>query len=202
MGPSGSGKSTLLHCMAGLDSVTDGHVYIGGRDLSELSDRELTILRRDRVGFVFQAFNLVPTMSALENITLPFTLGRRAPDGEWLDEVVTTVGIADRLAHRPSQLSGGQQQRVAIARALATRPDIVFADEPTGNLDTRSGTEVLGLLRRAVDRFAQTVVIVTHDPTAAAHADSVVFLVDGRVVDHMDAPSTQRVLDRLKDLGG
>ena len=202
MGPSGSGKSTLLHCMAGLDSVTSGQVFIGGRELSELSDRELTVLRRDHVGFVFQAFNLVPTMTARENIVLPFTLAGRAPDSEWLDEVVATVGLTDRLRHRPHELSGGQQQRVAVARALVTRPDIVFADEPTGNLDTTSGAEVLGLLRRAVDRFRQTVVIVTHDPMAASHADSVVFLVDGRVVDRVNEPTQQTVFDRLKDLGG
>jgi putative ABC transport system ATP-binding protein len=202
MGPSGSGKSTLLHCMAGLDSVTSGHVFIGERDLAQLSDRELTVLRRDHVGFVFQAYNLVPTMSAVENIVLPFTLGGRDPDPDWLDDVVATVGLQDRLRHRPAQLSGGQQQRVAVARALVTKPDIVFADEPTGNLDTHSGVEVLGLLRRAVDRFAQTVVLVTHDATAAAYADAVVFLVDGRIVDRMEEPTAQRVLDRLKDLGG
>ena len=176
MGPSGSGKSTLLHCMAGLDSLTRGQVFLGDRDLAQLSDRELTLVRRDRIGFVFQAFNLVPTLSALDNIRLPFTLGGRDPDRAWLEEVVATVGLDGRLAHRPAELSGGEQQRVAVARALVTRPEIVFADEPTGNLDSRSSGEVLGLLRRAVDQFAQTVVMVTHDPVAAAFADSVAFL--------------------------
>jgi putative ABC transport system ATP-binding protein len=202
MGPSGSGKSTLLHCMAGLDTVTSGRVTIAGQDLADLDDRRLTLLRRERIGFVFQAYNLVPTLSAVENIVLPFTLGGRSADPEWLDEVVGAVGMRDRLRHRPSQLSGGQQQRVAVARALVTRPEIVFADEPTGNLDTRSGAEVLALLRRAVDEFGQTVAMVTHDAGAAAQADSVVFLEDGRVVDGMDDPTPQRVLDRLKAFGG
>jgi putative ABC transport system ATP-binding protein len=201
MGPSGSGKSTLLHCMAGLDDLTSGHVFIAGRDLGELSDRELTVLRRERVGFVFQAYNLVPTLDALENITLPFALGGRRPDPEWLDTVIATVGLGDRLRHRPSELSGGQQQRVAVARALATRPDIVFADEPTGNLDSRAGAEILRFFRRAVEDFGQTIAMVTHDAIAASYADAVVFLADGRVVDHMEQPTTQRVLDRLKDLG-
>jgi putative ABC transport system ATP-binding protein len=202
MGPSGSGKSTLLHCMAGLDSLTSGRVTIAGQDLAELDDRKLTILRRERIGFVFQAYNLVPTLTAAENIVLPFTLGGRSADREWLDEVVAAVGLQDRLRHRPSELSGGQQQRVAVARAVVTRPEIVFADEPTGNLDTRSGTEVLTLLRRAVDEFAQTVAMVTHDAGAASHADAVVFLEDGRVVDRMAEPTPQRVLDRLKEFGG
>ncbi len=202
MGPSGSGKSTLLHCMAGLDTVTSGRVTIAGQDLADLDDRKLTLLRRERIGFVFQAYNLVPTLSAVENIVLPFTLGARSADPQWLDEVVATVGMRDRLRHRPSELSGGQQQRVAVARALVTRPEIVFADEPTGNLDTRSGAEVLALLRRAVDEFGQTVAMVTHDAGAAAQADSVVFLEDGRVVDGMDDPTPQRVLDRLKAFGG
>jgi putative ABC transport system ATP-binding protein len=201
MGPSGSGKSTLLHCMAGLDSVTSGRVLLGDRDLGALTDQDLTVLRRERIGFVFQAFNLVPTLSALGNIRLPFTLGSRSPDPEWLDEVVETLGLRRRLQHRPSQLSGGEQQRVAIARALVARPDVVFADEPTGNLDSRAGAEVLQFLRRAVNEFAQTIVMVTHDPAAAAHADSVVFLSDGRVVDEMQDPSAQRVLDRMTALG-
>jgi putative ABC transport system ATP-binding protein len=184
MGPSGSGKSTLLHCMAGLDSGTSGRVLLGDRDLGALTDQDLTVLRRERIGFVFQAFNLVPTLSALGNIRLPFTLGSRSPDPEWLDEVVETLGLRRRLQHRPSQLSGGEQQRVAIARALVARPDVV-----------------LQFLRRAVNEFAQTIVMVTHDPAAAAHADSVVFLSDGRVVDEMQDPSAQRVLDRMTALG-
>jgi putative ABC transport system ATP-binding protein len=202
MGPSGSGKSTLLQCVAGLDALTDGRAVIGGQDLARLSDDALTVLRRERVGFVFQVFNLVPTLTAAENMTQPFILGGRRPDQAWLDELTATLGIADRLGHRPSELSGGQQQRVAIARALATRPEVVFADEPTGNLDSRSSAEILRLLRAAVDQFGQTVAMVTHDPVAAAYADAVVFLADGRVVDHMDAPTAERVLDRIKALGG
>jgi putative ABC transport system ATP-binding protein len=202
MGPSGSGKSTLLHCLAGLDRLTAGTVLVDGVDLSGLSDKALTLLRRERIGFVFQSFNLVPTLSALENITLPLTLGGRRPDPAWLDEVVTTVGLGDRLAHRPAELSGGQQQRVAVARALVTRPAIVFADEPTGNLDTRAGTEILGFLRRAVDELGQTTVMVTHDPVAAGFADQAVFLADGRIVDAVDGPTPGRVLDHLKSLGG
>jgi putative ABC transport system ATP-binding protein len=201
MGPSGSGKSTLLHCMAGLDVLTGGHVLIAGRDLGGLSDRELTILRRERVGFVFQAYNLLPTLTAVDNITLPFALGGRRPDPDWLETIITTVGLADRLHHRPSELSGGQQQRVAVARALVTRPDIVFADEPTGNLDSRAGAEILRFFRHAVEELGQTVAMVTHDAVAASYADEVVFLADGRLVDHMDSPTTQKVLDRLKDLG-
>ena len=201
MGPSGSGKSTLLHCMAGLDTLTSGRALVGERDLAELDDRELTVLRRERVGFVFQAFNLLPTLNALENIRLPFTLGGRSPDADWVDEIVTTVGLTERVAHRPSELSGGEQQRVAIARALVTRPDVVFGDEPTGNLDSRAGAQVLGFLRRAVDDFGQTIVMVTHDPVAAAHADTVVFLADGRVVDDMQDPTAARVLDRLTAFG-
>jgi putative ABC transport system ATP-binding protein len=200
MGPSGSGKSTLLHCLAGLDTPTSGRVLLGDDDLGHLSDRQLTRVRRDRIGFVFQAYNLVPTLDALENITLPLRLGGRTPDPAWLAEVIATVGLGDRLDHRPSELSGGQQQRVAVARALASRPDIVFADEPTGNLDSRSGAEVLGLLRTAVDATGQTVVMVTHDPTAAAHADEVLFLADGRVVDRLPAPTAATVLDRLTSL--
>jgi putative ABC transport system ATP-binding protein len=201
MGPSGSGKSTLLHCVAGLESLTAGRAFIGGRDLAGLTDTELTELRRDRVGFVFQAFNLLPTMTAADNIGLPFRLAGRQPDRDWLDSLVATVGLGDRLQHRPSELSGGQQQRVAVARALATRPDVVFADEPTGNLDSRSGAEILGLLRSAVDELGQSVAMVTHDPVAAAYADTVVFLADGRVVDEMTAPTAQRVLDRMKQFG-
>jgi putative ABC transport system ATP-binding protein len=201
MGPSGSGKSTLMHCVAGLDSLSSGQVFIGDTDLSTLSERQLTRLRRDRVGFVFQAFNLVPTLTAGENISLPMALAGRAPDQRWLDAVIATVGLDDRLSHRPSELSGGQQQRVAVARALASRPDIIFADEPTGNLDSRAGAEILQFMRGAVRDFSQTIVMVTHDPTAASYADRVVFLVDGRVVDHMDEPTAQRVLDRMKSLG-
>ena len=198
MGPSGSGKSTLMHCLAGLDSLSGGQVWIGDVELSALSDKNLTKLRRDAVGFVFQAFNLVPTLSALENITLPLDIAGRKPDQEWLDTVIDTVGLRDRLRHRPSELSGGQQQRVACARALASRPTIVFADEPTGNLDSRSGAEVLGFLRRSVDEFGQTIVMVTHDPGAASYADRVLFLADGRIVDEMAAPSADRVLERMK----
>ncbi len=197
MGPSGSGKSTLMHCLAGLDSLSGGQVWIGDVELSALSDKNLTKLRRDAVGFVFQAFNLVPTLSALENITLPLDIAGRKPDQEWLDTVIDTVGLRDRLGHRPSELSGGQQQRVACARALASRPTIVFADEPTGNLDSRSGAEVLGFLRRSVDEFGQTIVMVTHDPGAAGYADRVLFLADGRIVDEMLEPTAARVLERM-----
>ena len=200
MGPSGSGKSTLMHCLAALDSATSGTVTIGDVDLTTLNDRELTLVRRDRIGFVFQAFNLVPTLTALENITLPLDIAGRTPDRDWLDTVIGTVGLSDRLGHKPSELSGGQQQRVACARALASRPEIVFADEPTGNLDSRSGAEVLGFLRRSVSEFGQTVVMVTHDPVAAAYADRVVFLADGRIVDEMRDPTAARVLERMKDL--
>ncbi len=198
MGPSGSGKSTLMHCLAGLDSVTSGQVWIGDTELSTLSDKALTRLRRDSVGFVFQAFNLVPTLTALENITLPLDIAGRRPDRGWLDTVVDTVGLRDRLGHRPSELSGGQQQRVACARALASRPTIVFADEPTGNLDSRSGAEVLGFLRRSVDEFGQTIVMVTHDPGAASYSDRVLFLADGRIVDEMASPTADSVLERMK----
>jgi putative ABC transport system ATP-binding protein len=200
MGPSGSGKSTLMYCMAGLDSVTSGQVFLGEVELGSLRDRDLTVLRRERVGFVFQAFNLVPTLTALENITLPADLGRRRLDRGWLEAVIDTVGLRDRLRHRPAELSGGQNQRVAIARAVASQPAIVFADEPTGNLDSRAGSEVLGFLRRAVDDLEQTVVMVTHDPTAASYADHVVFLNDGRIVDEMAAPTAASVLDRLMSL--
>ncbi|KUJ47549.1 peptide ABC transporter ATP-binding protein [Streptomyces sp. NRRL F-5122] len=198
MGPSGSGKSTLMHCAAGLDTLTSGSALIGDTDLSSLDDRRLTLLRRDRIGFVFQAFNLVPTLTVAENITLPLDLAGGRGDREWIDALVDVVGLRDRLHHRPAELSGGQQQRVAVARAFAGRPDVVFADEPTGNLDSRSGEEVLGLLGRAVRETERTVVMVTHDPVAAAHADEVVFLADGRLVDRMDAPTPEKVLDRLK----
>ncbi|NKI43684.1 ABC transporter ATP-binding protein [Streptomyces physcomitrii] len=201
MGPSGSGKSTLLHCAAGLDSLSSGAAFIGGTELGTLDDRRLTLLRRDRIGFVFQAFNLVPTLTVAENITLPMDLAGTRADreaAEWIATLVDIVGLRDRLHHRPAELSGGQQQRVAVARAFASRPEVVFADEPTGNLDSRSGEEVLGLLGRAVRERGRTVVMVTHDPVAAAHADEVVFLADGRLVDRMPAPSAERVLDRLK----
>jgi putative ABC transport system ATP-binding protein len=202
MGPSGSGKSTLMHVCAGLDAATSGRVYIGDVDLTTLKDNDLTRLRRDAVGFVFQAFNLVPTLSALENITLPMDIAGRKVDKEWVDGVIDTIGLRDRLASRPSQLSGGQQQRVAAARALASRPQIVFADEPTGNLDSRAGAEVLSFLRRSVDEFGQTIVMVTHDPAAASYADHVIFLADGRIVDTMDDPSADQVLDRMKGFDG
>ena len=198
MGPSGSGKSTLMHCAAGLDTLTAGSAHIGDTELGSLGDRKLTLLRRDRIGFVFQAFNLVPTLTVLENITLPLDLAGRAPDRAWLDTLIDVIGLGDRLHHRPSELSGGQQQRVAVARALAGRPRVVFADEPTGNLDSRTGGEVLGLLRRAVDEMGQCVVMVTHDPTTAGHADEVLFLADGRLVDRMAQPTADRVLDRMK----
>ncbi|MBF6174576.1 ABC transporter ATP-binding protein [Nocardia blacklockiae] len=200
MGPSGSGKSTLMHCLAGLDSATSGTVRIGDTDLTELSDKEMTRLRRDRIGFVFQAFNLVPTLTALENITLPLDIAGRRPDEEWLQTVIKRLGLGDRLGHRPSELSGGQQQRVACARALAGKPDIIFGDEPTGNLDSRSSGEVLSILRASVDEFGRTVVIVTHEPHAAAYADRVVFLADGRIVDEMREPTADTVLDRMKSL--
>ncbi|MEV0097237.1 ABC transporter ATP-binding protein [Streptomyces sp. NPDC050738] len=198
MGPSGSGKSTLMHCAAGLDTLTSGSAFIGGTELSTLDDRRLTLLRRERIGFVFQAFNLIPTLTVAENITLPQDLAGARGDQEWIDALVDVVGLGDRLHHRPSELSGGQQQRVAVARAFAGRPDVVFADEPTGNLDSRSGEEVLRLLGRAVRQMDRTVVMVTHDPVAAAHADEVVFLADGRLVDRMQNPTADRVLDRLK----
>jgi putative ABC transport system ATP-binding protein len=201
MGPSGSGKSTLMHNVAGLDTLTSGTVYIGDTDLSKLDDRRLTQLRRDKIGFIFQAYNLVPTLTALENITLPMALGGRKPDRDWLDHVVATVGLADRLGHRPSELSGGQQQRVAVARALAGRPEIIFGDEPTGNLDSRTGAEILSFMRRAVDELGQTIVMVTHDPVAASYAQRVLFLADGSIVDEMFAPTPSRVLDHLKKLG-
>jgi putative ABC transport system ATP-binding protein len=201
MGPSGSGKSTLLHCLAGLDTVSEGKVFIGDVDLTTLDEKRLTQLRRDRVGFVFQAYNLVPTLTAAENITLPIDIAGREPDSVWVDTVIDTIGLRDRLTHRPSELSGGQQQRVAAARALGSRPEIVFADEPTGNLDSRSGSELLGFMRRAVDEFGQTIVMVSHDPAAASRSDRVLFLADGRIVDEMREPTAERVLDRMKRLG-
>ncbi len=200
MGPSGSGKSTLLHCMAGLDTVTAGEVRIGDTLISELSDRELTLMRRKRLGFIFQSFNLVPTLTARENIELPLLLGGNRPDQSWEHEVVDTLALDERLTHRPDELSGGQQQRVAVARALVSRPDIIFADEPTGNLDSRSGDEVLGFLRRAVDEWHQTVVMVTHDARAASFADIVIFLRDGHIVDRIESPTADLVLDRIRAL--
>jgi putative ABC transport system ATP-binding protein len=201
MGPSGSGKSTLLHCVAGLDKPDSGRVWIGGEEITSMPDRHLTRLRRDRVGFVFQAFNLLPVLSAAGNITLPLDIAGRAVDREWLATVTQTVGLSDRLGHRPSELSGGQQQRVAIARALVSRPAIVFADEPTGNLDSRAGAEVLGLLRHCVAEFGQTVVMVTHDPVAASYSERVVFLADGQVVAALGQPTPETVLDQMRALG-
>jgi putative ABC transport system ATP-binding protein len=201
MGPSGSGKSTLLHCMAGLDNLTNGQVFIGDTDLTKLNEKKMTLLRRQKVGFIFQSFNLVPTLDAAENITLPLDIAGRKPERAWYDTVIQTVGLADRLDHRPSELSGGQQQRVAAARALVSRPEIIFADEPTGNLDSRSSAELLGFMQKAVREFGQTIVMVTHDPNAAGYADRVVFLADGRVEDEMAGPTAERVLDRMKSLG-
>ena len=201
MGPSGSGKSTLLHCVAGLDTLTSGQAFIGDADLSTLNDQQLTTLRRDRVGFVFQSFNLVPTITAAENINLPLLLAGRRGDQEWISKIIDTMGIGSRLQHRPDEMSGGQQQRVAVARALASRPEIIFADEPTGNLDSRAGAEVLTFMRRAVDEMGQTIVMVTHDPTAASYADRIVFLADGRIVDEMLQPTAERVLERMKRFG-
>ncbi|MGY6501897.1 MAG: ABC transporter ATP-binding protein [Acidimicrobiales bacterium] len=200
MGPSGSGKSTLMHCLAGLDDLTSGEVFIGDVELGSLSEKKLTTLRRDKIGFVFQAFNLVPTLNALENITLPMSLAGRSPDKDWVDHVISTVGLGDRLTHRPSELSGGQQQRVAVSRALASKPEIIFADEPTGNLDSNSGGEILNFMRRAVDEFDQTIVMVTHDPMAASHADRVVYLVDGRIVKDMADPTAEAIIDQMKHL--
>ena len=200
MGPSGSGKSTLMHCMAGLDELTEGRAWIGDTEISGLDDKHLTALRRDQVGFVFQTFNLLPTLTALENITLPLDIAGRRPEQQWLDTVIDTLGLRARLAHRPAELSGGQQQRVACARALTSRPAIIFADEPTGNLDRRSGADVLAFLRRSVRELGQTVVMVTHDPSAAAYANRVLFLADGRVVDEMTDPTADLVLERMKAL--
>ncbi|MGI9608472.1 MAG: ABC transporter ATP-binding protein [Acidimicrobiales bacterium] len=201
MGPSGSGKSTLMHCLAGLDRLSDGRVVIGDTDLSTLSEKELTLLRRTKIGFVFQAFNLVPTLSAAENITLPLDLGRNGRNEAWIDEVVQAVGLGDRLAHKPNELSGGQQQRVAVARALASRPEVVFADEPTGNLDSTTGAEILDFMRRAVNEYRQTIVMVTHDPVAASYADRVLFLADGRIESELDDPSTDEILSTLRTVG-
>ena len=202
MGPSGSGKSTLMHCVAGLDDLTSGSVHIGDVELGSLSDRDLTLLRRDKVGFVFQAYNLLPTLTAAENTTLPLDLAGRKPDSGWMDQVVKAIGIADRLKHRPDELSGGQQQRVAVARALVSQPEIVFADEPTGNLDSKTGEEVLDFLRTAVEDLGQTMVMVTHNAGAAARAHRVLFLADGRIVDEMIEPTPDRILDHIKGLGG
>lgn len=201
MGPSGSGKSTLLHTLAGLDSLDEGSAFIGDVELGTLNDRKLTILRREKVGFIFQAFNLIPTLSAEENILLPLSIAGAKPDEEWFSEVIDTIGLSDRLEHRPSELSGGQQQRVAAARALVARPEIIFADEPSGNLDSKSGSELLSFMVRAVRELGQTIVMVTHDPVAAGYADRVVFLADGKVVDQMDSPSPDSVIDRMKVLG-
>ena len=201
MGPSGSGKSTLMHALAGLDSLTSGSIWIGGTELGALNEKKLTQLRRDRIGFVFQSFNLIPTLTAAENIELPMRLAGRLPDRAWLELVVETVGLQNRLTHRPSELSGGQQQRVAVARALASRPHIVFADEPTGNLDSRTGAEILSFMRQAVRELGQTIVMVTHDPVAAAYADRAVFLADGHIVDDLSDPTADRVFDRMRTLG-
>ncbi|MCC3776795.1 ABC transporter ATP-binding protein [Streptomyces sp. UNOB3_S3] len=198
MGPSGSGKSTLMHCLAGLDTVSSGQIFIDDTEITGLKDKKLTQLRRDRIGFIFQAFNLLPTLNAIENITLPMDIAGRKPDRAWLDRVVETVGLSGRLKHRPNQLSGGQQQRVAVARALAARPEIIFGDEPTGNLDSRSGAEVLGFLRRSVDELGQTIVMVTHDAVAASYADRVLYLADGRIVDEMHSPTADAVFERMK----
>ena len=201
MGPSGSGKSTLMHCLAALDEVTRGTVWVGETKVTGLSDGRLTRLRRDSVGFVFQQFNLLPTLTAQENILLPLSIAGRKPEPAWFQTVVKAVGLEDRLGHRPAQLSGGQQQRVACARALVARPEVVFADEPTGNLDSRSGAEVLAFLRSSVDVYGQTIVMVTHDPNAAAYADRVVFLSDGQIVREIFEPTPERILDQLKRLG-
>ncbi len=200
MGPSGSGKSTLMHCLAGLDTVDRGEVHVGGTKITGMGDKALTRLRRDRVGFIFQQFNLLPTLSAQENIRLPLDIAGRKPDPQWWDIVIDTVGLRDRLSHRPSQLSGGQQQRVACARALIGRPDVIFADEPTGNLDSRAGAEILSFLRASVREHNQTIVMVTHDPVAASYADRVVFLADGEIVDELTGPTPETVLDMMKRL--
>ncbi len=200
MGPSGSGKSTLMQCMAGLDQLTSGQTWIGDVELTGMSEKQITKVRRDRVGFIFQAFNLVPTLTALENIRLPLDIAGRAPEGDWMDQVIDALNLRGRLTHRPSELSGGQQQRVAAARALVSRPDVVFADEPTGQLDSQSSADLLDFMRRAADEFGQTIVMVTHEPTAASRADRVIFLADGRIVDQMGAPTPESILDRMKTL--
>jgi putative ABC transport system ATP-binding protein len=201
MGPSGSGKSTLLHCLAGLDRVTAGRILLGDIEITACSEKELTVVRRDKIGFVFQSYNLIPTLTAIENITLPLALAGKKPDKQWLDRVIKTVGLADRLKHRPSELSGGQQQRVAVARALASRPQVIFADEPTGNLDSKASAEILEFMRQAVTDLGQTIVMVTHDPIAAGYSDRVVFLADGRIVDELQNPTSETVIDRVKDIG-
>ena len=201
MGPSGSGKSTLLHCLAGLDTVTAGRIMLGEVDVSACSEKQLTVVRRDKIGFVFQSYNLIPTLNAIENITLPIALAGRKPDKQWLDQVIATVGLADRLNHRPSELSGGQQQRVAVARALASRPEVIFADEPTGNLDSKASAEILEFMRKAVTDLGQTIVMVTHDPVAAGYSDRVVFLADGKIVDELQDPTAETIIDRVKDIG-
>jgi putative ABC transport system ATP-binding protein len=202
MGPSGSGKSTLLHCLAGLDRVTSGQIFLGDVEISASSEKQLTLIRRDRVGFIFQSYNLIPTLNAVENMTLPMSLAGTRPDRDWLNRIVDTVGLRDRLTHRPTELSGGQQQRVAVARALMSKPEIIFADEPTGNLDSRAGAEILEFMRGAVRDLGQTIVMVTHDPGAASYADRVVFLADGKIVDELQSPTADAVLDRMKQLGG
>jgi putative ABC transport system ATP-binding protein len=202
MGPSGSGKSTLLHCMAGLDRLTSGQIFLGDVEISTSNEKELTLIRRDKLGFIFQAYNLIPTLNALENMTLPMSLAGTKPDPAWLDTVVTTVRLGDRLTHRPAELSGGQQQRVAVGRALLSKPEIVFADEPTGNLDSRSGAEILTFMLKAVDELGQTIVMVTHDPIAASYADRVVFLADGAIVDELLEANTDTIIDKMKSLGG
>jgi len=201
MGPSGSGKSTLLHCLAGLDRVTSGSVFLEDQEISALSEKDLTLVRREKMGFVFQAYNLIPMLDARENILLPLKLAGREPDHTWFDTVVDTLGLRDRLTHRPDELSGGQQQRVAVARALVSRPAVIFADEPTGNLDTKASAELLGFISHAVEEFSQTVVMVTHDPLGASRAERVIFLVDGQIVDEMTQPTPNKILDRMKDLG-
>jgi len=201
MGPSGSGKSTLLHCLAGLDRLTSGQIFLGDIEVSAQSEKALTLIRRDRIGFIFQSYNLIPTLTAAENITLPSSLAGRKPDQERFDQIVDTVSLRDRLGHKPAELSGGQQQRVAVARALVSSPEIVFADEPTGNLDSRSGAEILGFMRRAVDDLGQTIVMVTHDPNAASYSDRVVFLGDGKIVDELADPTADRIIDKMKTLG-
>jgi putative ABC transport system ATP-binding protein len=201
MGPSGSGKSTLLHCMAGLDRLTSGQIFLGDVDITRSNEKELTLIRRDKLGFIFQSYNLIPTLDALENMTLPMSLAGNKPDPAWLDTIVETVRLKDRLTHRPAELSGGQQQRVAVGRALLSKPSIIFADEPTGNLDSRSGAEILTFMRKAVDDLGQTIVMVTHDPIAAGYADRVVFLADGAIVDELLAPNADSVLDKMKSLG-
>jgi putative ABC transport system ATP-binding protein len=201
MGPSGSGKSTLLHCMAGLDRLTAGQIFLGDVEISRANEKELTLIRRDRLGFIFQSYNLIPTLNALENMTLPMSLAGKKPDPAWLDTIVETVRLKDRLTHRPAELSGGQQQRVAVGRALLSKPSIIFADEPTGNLDSRSGAEILTFMRKAVDELGQTIVMVTHDPIAASYADRVVFLTDGAIVDEMLGAGADDILDKMKSLG-